>query len=250
MMIKLVGKKIGMTRIINDNGSSNAVSVVELKPNIVVQRKITTIDGYNALQMTTGKKVNRKNEAKINKVNKAIKGHYKRSKQDIGLGLWESKVADNELELLDQDIFDVSVFSVGHFVDVTGVSKGKGFQGGVKRHNFSMQDATHGNSVSHRALGSTGQCQDPGRVFKGKKMAGQMGNKKVSEQCLEVLNVDYDNNLLLIKGAIPGRNGGFVAVRLSVKKNEINTKITKDLIIKNKSHNKSAAKEQVEESVK
>ena len=124
---------------------------------------------------------------------------------------------------------DISFFGAGHFINVTGQSKGKGFQGGVKRHNFSMQDATHGNSISHRAIGSTGQCQEPGRVFKGKKMAGQMGNAQVTEECLEILRVDNDRNLLLVKGAIPGSKNGFVKVFLSDKKNNINSKISKEL---------------------
>jgi large subunit ribosomal protein L3 len=121
------------------------------------------------------------------------------------------------------------LFGAGHFVDVSGKSKGKGFQGGVKRHNFSMQDATHGNSVSHRAIGSTGQCQDPGRVFKGKKMAGHMGDERVTQECLEVIRVDSKRNILLVKGAIPGANKGFVRVTLSHKKDKINTEISKNI---------------------
>ena len=147
--------------------------------------------------------------------------------QEIGLGLWEMRV--NESEISNMPNLDVSFFGAGHYVNVTGQSKGKGFQGGVKRHNFSMQDATHGNSVSHRAIGSTGQCQDPGRVFKGKKMAGQMGNTQVTEECLEILRVDSERNLLLVKGAIPGSKNGFVRVFLSDKKNKINSEITKQL---------------------
>ena len=119
------------------------------------------------------------------------------------------------------------MFGAGHYVDVTGQSKGKGFQGGVKRHNFQMQDATHGNSISHRAIGSTGQCQEPGRVFKGKKMAGHMGDEQVTEECLEVVRVDSDRNLLLVKGAIPGAKNGFVKVLLSDKKDKSNAQVSK-----------------------
>jgi len=227
MAIGLVGQKIGMTRIMTDDGRASAVSVIKIEPNRVVQTKTTDTDGYSAIQLTTGAKVNKKGEAKIRRVTSAIKGHYAKASQEIGLGLWESRVDEAELEGLTS--IDVSMFGAGHYVDVTGQSKGKGFQGGVKRHNFSMQDATHGNSVSHRAIGSTGQCQDPGRVFKGKKMAGQMGNAQVTEECLEVIRVDFDRNVLLVKGAIPGSNKGFVKVRLSAKKNKVNAEISKQL---------------------
>lgn len=228
MSIILVGKKIGMTRVLNDDGSSHPVSVVELKPNFVVQKKTVETDGYNAVQLTTGKKVNKKGEAKLRRVTKAIKGHYAKAEQEVGLGLWETRVSVEDLEKSE---FNISMFGAGHFVDVSGISKGKGFQGGVKRHNFSMQDATHGNSISHRAIGSTGQCQEPGRVFKGKKMAGHMGSEKVTQQCLEVIRVDSEDNLLLIKGAIPGSNGGTVRVQLSAKKDTINVEVTKKLLV-------------------
>ena len=227
MAIALVGQKIGMTRFMTDDGRASAVSVIKIEPNRVVQKKTTDTDGYSALQVTTGAKTNKKGEAKVRRVSSAIKGHYAKASQEIGLGLWEMRADEAELEGLTS--IDVSMFGAGHYVDVTGQSKGKGFQGGVKRHNFSMQDATHGNSISHRALGSTGQCQDPGRVFKGKKMAGQMGNAQVTEECLEVIRVDFDRNVLLVKGAIPGANKGFVKVRLSSKKNSVNAEISKQL---------------------
>ena len=226
MAIGLVGQKIGMTRILTDDGRASAVSVIKIEPNRVVQTKTTDTDGYSALQVTTGAKTNKKGEAKIRRVSSAIKGHYAKASQEIGLGLWETRADEAEIEGL---ALDVSMFGAGHYVDVTGQSKGKGFQGGVKRHNFSMQDATHGNSISHRAIGSTGQCQEPGRVFKGKKMAGQMGNAQVTEQCLEVVRVDSDRNVLLVKGAIPGANNGFVKVRLSSKKDRVNAEISKQL---------------------
>ena len=227
MAIALVGQKLGMTRLLSNDGSASAVSVVKIEPNRVVQKKTADIDGYNAVQITTGAKKNRKGQVKVGRISSALKGHYAKASQEIGLGLWEIRV--NETELAEKSAFDVSIFGVGHFVNVTGQSKGKGFQGGVKRHNFSMQDATHGNSLSHRALGSTGQCQTPGRVFKGKKMAGQMGNEQVTEECLEILRVDSERNLLLIKGAIPGAKNGFVKVILSDKKNSVNSQISKQL---------------------
>jgi len=227
MAIALVGQKLGMTRLMSDDGSASAVSVIKIEPNRVVQKKTDKTDGYNAVQITTGAKNNRKGQAKVGRISSALKGHYAKASQDIGLGLWEIRA--NEAELAEKSAFDVSIFGAGHFVNVTGQSKGKGFQGGVKRHNFSMQDATHGNSLSHRALGSTGQCQTPGRVFKGKKMAGQMGDEQVTEECLEVLRVDSERNLLLVKGAIPGAKNGFVKVILSDKKNSVNSQISKQL---------------------
>ena len=227
MAIGLVGQKLGMTRLLSDDGSTSSVSVIKIEPNRIVQTKTIDIDGYNAVQVTFGKKINKKGEAKVGHVSNALKGHYSKASQEIGFGLWEMRV--NEAELSDLSTKDVTFFGAGHFVNVTGQSKGKGFQGGVKRHNFSMQDATHGNSISHRALGSTGQCQTPGRVFKGKKMAGQMGNVQVTEECLEVLRVDNERNLLLVKGAIPGSKNGFVRVFLSDKKNSVNKQVSKQL---------------------
>jgi large subunit ribosomal protein L3 len=231
MAIALVGQKLGMTRLLSDDGSASAVSVIKIEPNRVVQKKTADTDGYNAVQITTGVKNNRKGQAKVGRISSALKGHYAKASQEIGLGLWEIRAS--ETELAEMSAFDVSFFGAGHFVNVTGQSKGKGFQGGVKRHNFSMQDATHGNSLSHRALGSTGQCQTPGRVFKGKKMAGQMGNEQVTQECLEVLRVDSERNLLLIKGAIPGAKNGFVKVILSDKKNSVNAQISKQLAEEN-----------------
>ena len=242
MAIALVGKKLGMTRLMANDGSASSVSVIKIEPNRVVQSKSVDTDGYNAVQVTTGKKTNKKGDAKIRRVSSSLKGHYAKASQEIGLGLWEMRVSENEVS--DMPNLDVSFFGAGHYVNVTGKSKGKGFQGGVKRHNFSMQDATHGNSVSHRAIGSTGQCQDPGRVFKGKKMAGQMGNAQVTEECLEILRVDSERNLLLVKGAIPGSKNGFVRVFLSDKKNKINSEISKQL-----SEQQVAPVEEVEETV-
>lgn len=171
--------------------------------------------------------MNKRGEAKVRRVPAAIKGHYAKASQDIGLGLWEFR-AEAE-EIADATSFDISFFGTGHYIDVTGQSKGKGFQGGVKRHNFTMQDATHGNSVSHRAIGSTGQCQEPGRVFKGKKMAGHMGAEQVTQECLEIVKVDSDKNVILVKGSIPGSTNGIVKVSLSPKKDKINVVVTKNI---------------------
>jgi len=246
MAIALVGQKVGMTRLMAEDGSAASVSVIKIEPNRIVQTKSVDTDGYNAVQVTTGRKMNKKGEAKIGRVSSSLKGHYAKASQEIGYGLWEMRVSDTEISAMPN--LDISFFGAGHFVNVTGQSKGKGFQGGVKRHNFSMQDATHGNSISHRAIGSTGQCQEPGRVFKGKKMAGQMGNAQVTEECLEILRVDSDRNLLLVKGAIPGSKNGFVRVFLSDKKNTANSKVTKELSDKlaNEAAEAEAAKAEAE----
>ena len=227
MAIGLVGQKLGMTRLVNDDGSVTPVSVIKIEPNRVVQTRTLEVDGYSAVQVTTGAKVNKRGEAKVRRVPAAIKGHYAKASQDIGLGLWEFR-AEAE-EIADATSFDISFFGTGHYIDVTGQSKGKGFQGGVKRHNFHMQDATHGNSVSHRAIGSTGQCQEPGRVFKGKKMAGHMGAEQVTQECLEIVKVDSDKNVILVKGSIPGSTNGIVKVSLSPKKDKINVVVTKNI---------------------
>lgn len=211
MAIGLVGKKCGMTRVFTEAGASIPVTVVEVDANRITQVKNTDVDGYQAIQVTTGTR-------RDSRVTAAQKGHFAKAGVKAGRGVWEFRVNDSELEgrEIGGEIL-ADLFEQGQMVDVTGQSKGKGFQGGVKRHNFSMQDATHGNSVSHRALGSTGQNQSPGKVFKGKKMPGQMGNKRVTVQGLEVISVDAEKGLLVIKGAIPGATGGDVIVRPSVK---------------------------------
>ena len=210
MSLGLVGRKSGMTRVFTEEGTSVPVTVVEVQPNRVTQIKTIETDGYNAVQVTTGNK-------KSSRVSKAMAGHFAKANTEAGDGLWEFRIDEltDGLELGGE--LKVDLFEAGQMVDVTGTSKGKGFQGGVKRHNFSMQDATHGNSVSHRAPGSIGQCQTPGRVFKGKKMAGQMGNVRKTTQSLEVVQVDLDNNLILIKGALPGATGSSVIVRPAIK---------------------------------
>ena len=209
MSIGLVGRKSGMTRIYTEEGASVPVTVVEVQPNRVTQIKTQESDGYSAIQVTTGAR-------KATRVSKALAGHFAKAKTEAGEGLWEFRTEELDgLEIGGE--LKVDRFEAGQKVDVTGTSKGKGFQGGVKRHNFSMQDATHGNSLSHRAPGSIGQCQTPGRVWKGKKMAGQMGNVRKTTQSLEVIRVDLDNNLLLIKGALPGATGSSVIVRPAIK---------------------------------
>lgn len=211
MAIGLVGKKCGMTRIFTEAGESIPVTVVEVHANRITQVKNNDVDGYQAIQVTTGTR-------RDSRVTAAQKGHFAKAGVAAGRGVWEFRANDSDLEgrEIGGEIL-ADLFEQGQIVDVTGQSKGKGFQGGVKRHNFSMQDATHGNSVSHRVLGSTGQNQSPGKVFKGKKMPGQMGNKRVTVQGLEVISVDVEKGLLVIKGAIPGATGGDVIVRPSVK---------------------------------
>jgi len=209
MSIGLVGRKSGMTRIFTEEGASVPVTVVEVQPNRVTQIKTSETDGYNAIQVTMGGR-------RASRVSKAMAGHFAKANTEAGEGLWEFRTEDLEGFELGGEI-KVDRFEAGQKVDVTGTSKGKGFQGGVKRHTFRMQDATHGNSISHRAPGSIGQCQTPGRVFKGKKMAGQMGSERKTTQSLEVVRVDAENNLLLIKGAVPGATGSNVIVRPTIK---------------------------------
>ena len=211
MAIGLIGKKAGMTRIFTDEGSSISVTVVEVDPNRVTQVRTEDADGYRAFQVTTGKR-------RASRVSKPMAGHYAKAGTEAGRGLWEFRLADgegNDIEVGKQ--LGVELFEAGQKVDVAGTTIGKGFAGGVKRHNFHMQDATHGNSISHRAPGSIGQCQTPGRVFKGKKMAGHMGDVRRTSQNLEVVRVDADRNLLLIKGSVPGARGGDVVVTPAVK---------------------------------
>ncbi|MBQ86552.1 MAG: 50S ribosomal protein L3 [Gammaproteobacteria bacterium] len=209
MSIGLVGRKSGMTRVFTEEGNSVPVTVVEVQPNRVTQVKTPETDGYSAIQVTMGSR-------RASRVSKAMAGHFAKANTEAGEGLWEFRTEDLAEIKVGGEI-KVDLFEAGQKVDVTGTSKGKGFQGGVKRHNFRMQDATHGNSISHRAPGSIGQCQTPGRVFKGKKMAGQMGSERKTTQSLEVIRVDAENNLLLIKGAVPGATGSSVIVRPTIK---------------------------------
>ncbi len=211
MTIGIIGRKCGMTRVFTEEGHSIPVTVIDASPNRVTQVKTEDNDGYRALQVTIGSK-----RAKL--VNKPDAGHFAKAEVEAGEGLWELRLGPEDGTDLEAGAeLNVEQFEAGQKVDVTGTSKGKGFAGVVKRHNFAMQDATHGNSLAHRAPGSIGQCQTPGRVFKGKKMAGHMGDERVTTQNLEIVRVDAERNLLLIKGAVPGAAGGQVTVRPSVK---------------------------------
>lgn len=213
MSIGLVGKKKGMTRIFTEAGDSIPVTVIEVQPNRVTQIRSVDSDGYAAIQVTSGVK-------RASLVNRPTAGHYAKAGVEAGEGLWEFRLADGEAVADDMAIgseITVERFENGQRVDVTGTSKGKGFAGVIKRHNFRTQDATHGNSLSHRAPGSIGQCQTPGRVFKGKKMAGHMGDERVTTMNLEVVRVDPERHLLMVRGAVPGAPGGHVLVRPSVK---------------------------------
>ncbi|KPV96894.1 MULTISPECIES: 50S ribosomal protein L3 [unclassified Pseudoalteromonas] len=210
MALGLIGRKVGMTRIFTEDGVSIPVTVIEATPNRVTQVKSEATDGYNALQVTAGEK-------KASRVNKPEAGHFAKAGVEAGRGLWEFRLSGDEGDFEVGNEITVEVFNDVAKVDVTGTSKGKGFQGGVKRWNFSMQDATHGNSLSHRAPGSIGQNQSPGKVFKGKKMAGHMGAERVTTQNLEVVRVDAERGLLLVKGAVPGAVNGDVIVKPAVK---------------------------------
>ncbi len=211
MTIGVIGRKIGMTRVFTEDGVSVPVTVIEVEPNRVTQVKTVDVDGYRALQVTTGKR-------RASRVTKPLAGHFAKHGVEAGRGLWEFRLADGEGEDIAPGAeIRVDIFEVGQKVDVTGTTIGKGFQGGVKRHHFSTQDATHGNSLSHRAPGSIGQNQTPGRVFKGKRMAGHMGSVRRTVQNLEVVRVDPERNILLVKGAVPGSKGGDVIVRPAVK---------------------------------
>ena len=210
MKIGIVGRKCGMSRVFTDEGISIPVTVIEVEPNRVVQLKSEETDGYTSVQVTTGTR-------RVSRVTKAQAGHYAKAGSEAGRGLWEFRFDAGQEAPEIGGALTVDQFEVGQDVDVSGVSKGKGFAGVIKRWNFQMQDATHGNSLAHRAPGSIGQNQTPGRVFKGKKMAGHMGSRNVTTQNLEVIRVDAERNLLLVKGAVPGATGGTVIVRPAVK---------------------------------
>ena len=211
MTMGLVGRKRGMTRVFTEDGASVPVTVVEAQPNLVTQVKDVDTDGYRALQVTTGSR-------KASRVAKSEAGHFAKAKVEAGDIVTEFRVEGGEAADLEAGSeIKVDLFEAGQKVDVVGTSIGKGFAGTVKRHNFRTQDATHGNSLAHRAPGSIGQNQTPGRVFKGKKMSGHMGNVRRTVQNLEVVRVDVDRNVLLIKGAVPGHKGGSVIVRPAVK---------------------------------
>ena len=211
MTIGIVGRKCGMSRIFTENGESIPVTLIEASPNRVVQIKTAETDGYDAVQVTAGNK-------RSALVNKPLSGHYAKAKVEAGRGLWEFRVdADKVSGFAVGGEIKADIFEVGQKVDVQGVTKGKGFQGTIKRWNFTMGDATHGNSLSHRSPGSIGQRQTPGRVFPGKKMSGHMGDRQQSTQNLTVVKVDVERGLIAIRGAVPGAPGGDVIVRPASK---------------------------------
>ncbi|QJC36157.1 50S ribosomal protein L3 [Enterobacteriaceae endosymbiont of Donacia cincticornis] len=210
-MIGLMGKKMGMTRIFTKEGSSIPITVIQFENIRVTQIKTVLNDGYNAIQMTTGFK-------KTSHVKKSEIGHFLKAKTTAGSILWEYHIQEYNINkfFVGQNI-NIDIFKQIVKVDVTGISKGKGFSGTVKRWNFKTQDSSHGNSLSHRVPGSIGQNQTPGKVFKGKKMAGQLGNKKITIQNLHIIKLDFIKNLLLIKGAVPGYTGSNVIVKPAIK---------------------------------
>jgi large subunit ribosomal protein L3 len=211
MAISIIGRKVGMTRVFTDAGEAIPVTVIECAPNRITQVKTPEVDGYGAIQVTMGTQ-------KVSRLTKAVAGHYQKAGVEAGRGLWEIRVGDEAVaEYATGGEVRVDVFADVKAVDVTGTSIGKGFAGGVKRWGFRGGRASHGNSLSHRAPGSIGQRQSPGRVFKNKKMAGQMGNKQITALNLDLVRVDSERNLLLVKGAVPGADNGNVIVRPTVK---------------------------------
>ena len=212
MSIGLVGRKCGMSRVFTDDGRSVPVTLIEATPNRVTQVKTVETDGYNAVQVSAGAK-------RAALITKPLAGHYAKAKVEGGRGLWEFRLEAGEVGKFEVggELKAEEIFTVGQMVDVAGISKGKGFQGTIKRWHFTMGDATHGNSLSHRSPGSIGQRQTPGRVFPGKKMAGHMGNVRRSAVNLEVVKIDNDRHLIAIKGSVPGAPGGDVIIRPAVK---------------------------------
>ncbi len=211
MSIGLIGRKCGMTRIFKEDGTAVSVTVLEINSNRVVQVKNVDRDGYRAVQIAVGDK-------KSSKVNKAMAGHYAAANVTAGYALHEFRLDDGEGENLSAGSeLSLSVFVEGQAVDASATSIGKGFQGGIKRHHFTMQDATHGNSISHRSNGSIGMCQTPGRVFKGKKMSGHMGAVKRTVQNLTIHSIDVERNLILVAGSVPGAKGGDVVITPAMK---------------------------------
>lgn len=211
MSLGLLGQKLGMTRIFADDGTSIPITVISVKDNRVTQIKTKALDGYSAVQITYGYK-------KPSRMNKPTKGHFTKASVESGVKLTEFVLSEEEVSSYNVGSqVNIDIFKVGQLVDVSGQSKGKGFSGVIKRHNFSSNRASHGNSVSHNSPGSIGQRQDPGRVFPGKRMAGHLGNEQVVQQNLTLVKIDADRGLLLIKGSIPGSVGTYVIVKSSVK---------------------------------
>jgi len=211
MALSVIGRKVGMTRLYNEDGAVVPVTVLEVTPNRITQVKNTDKDGYRAVQVTVGSR-------RPGRVSKPMAGHFAKAGVEAGRRLKEFRLAQGEGdELAVGGDVKVDIFSVGQKVDVKGTSIGKGFSGVMKRHNFKGGRASHGNSLNHRTGGSIGQCQDPGRVFRGKKMSGQMGNVVRTQQNLVIMRIDTDKNLLLVKGSIPGPRGADVVVSPAVK---------------------------------
>jgi large subunit ribosomal protein L3 len=234
MSLGMIGQKAGMTRIFDSTGISVPVTAISVTPNQITQIKTLETDGYKAVQVSYGQK-------KESKVNKAILGHYKKASATPGKGLMEFRLNDKEIDGLEVGkSIDLSLFKEGEHVDITGTTLGKGFQGGVKRHHFKTQDATHGNSLSHRALGSTGQCQDPGRVFKGKKLAGQLGNVRNTIQNLVIVKILLEENTILVKGSIPGHDGSEVIIKPTRKKYTPKEILTKQSVTNETKETKAA----------
>lgn len=216
MSLGLVGRKVGMTRIFTDDGNSQPVTVLDVSNNRVTQIKAPGTDGYSAVQVTFGKR-------RANRVNKPSTGHFAKAAVEAGHMLKEFHVTDEQLTSLKAGaVVGVDIFQVGQRVNVTGITIGKGFAGVIKRHHFSSNRASHGNSKSHNKPGSIGMCQDPGRIFPGKRMSGHLGSVRRTTQNLEVLRIDAERGLLLIKGAIPGSRGGDVVVHPSFKNTRLN----------------------------
>lgn len=211
MSIGLVGIKTGMTRVFDDSGTSIPVTVINIDSNRISQIKTKDRDGYSAIQVAYGSQ-------KESRLSKALLGHYKKSNIKPARGQYEFRVKELSDDVTVGSDVKIDSFKAGEHVDIIGKSLGKGFQGGVKRHHFKTQDATHGNSVSHRALGSTGQCQDPGRVFKGKKMPGQLGNVQRTIQNLIIVKIMPEENIMLVKGSVPGHKGSVVIIKPTQKK--------------------------------
>lgn len=212
MSVGIIGQKCGMTRVFTPEGESIPVTVIEIYSPRITQVKTLENDGYRAVQVTAGKK-------RASKINKAMAGHYAKANTEAGKGVWEFRLNESETANLKVgEALNLDMFQAGQAVDVTGISKGKGFAGTVKRHNFATQDATHGNSLSHRVPGSIGQRQTPGRVFPGKKMSGHLGNEKCTVQNQKIIKIDLNKNIILVSGGVPGAPGELVIVKPSVKR--------------------------------
>lgn len=212
MLMGLIGIKRGMTRVFTESGDMIPVTLLEIGSNRITQIKTIEKEGYNSIQLTYGL-------IKEKKISKPQLGHFKKSGSLFGLGFFEFYFVDNDYNLGDE--IPLSIFKIGEYVDVTGISKGKGYAGTIKRHNFSMQRASHGNSLSHRAPGSIGQCQTPGRVFKGKKMSGHMGNERITTQNLQIIRINFEKKYFLLKGCVPGCIGSVIQIKKSYKINKI-----------------------------